>query len=64
MKGVHAYIRRIAAYNTALPIQYGTCEWFSIATVAIDSNSADPSMLRLWNTFSAVELRELVCDEM
>lgn len=45
VKGICSYICCIAAYNSALPIQNGTCKWFRIAIVSVDS-FADHSMLR------------------
>ncbi len=46
VKGIYAYICCIAAYNSALPIQNGTCKLFRITIVSVDSSFADHSMLR------------------
>lgn len=38
VKGINASICCIAAYNSALPIQSGTCEWVRDAIVSVDSS--------------------------
>lgn len=46
VKGIYAYICCIAAYNSALPIQNGTCEWFRNAIVSVDKSFSNHSTLR------------------
>lgn len=57
VKGVYASICCIAVYNSALPIQNGTCKWFGIAIVSVDSSFADHSMLRFLTHYGASEMR-------
>ena len=56
VRGIYAYTC-IAAYNSALPIQNGTCKWFRFAIVSVDSSFADDSMLKHILNYGATEMR-------